>query len=32
LGGVPFRPGPFFAIFVPFLPKIDKNGAFAYIG
>jgi hypothetical protein len=32
LGGVPFRPGPFFAIFGPFLPKNEQNGALAYIG
>ena len=30
-GGVPFRPGPFFAIFGLFLPKIAKNQALAYI-
>ena len=30
-GGVPFRPGPFFAIFGLFLPKIAKNRALAYI-
>ena len=28
---MPFRPGPFFAIFGLFLPKIAKNRALAYI-